>query len=132
MRVFGFEIRRASETQMPQAPPQNEGQSDRVQYAFTPEAKVRKAYRDAGYVLEHLMRGLSASREMMARAGVSNRRWRRAVWLLAAAGVISFPRERQPLELVATDWASAEEQLDAATRRILSNLRNPNYTLPVE
>jgi len=130
VKIFGFEVRRYTQEADPVQPPGTG--TTTPHYAYTPEAKIRVAYRNAGVVLEHLMRGHSASREQMQRAGMSNRQWRRAVWLLQAAGVIAVTQERRSLELVVRDWAYAEELLDRARERMLRNVRSPRYTLPVE
>jgi len=130
MRILGFEVRRYTQEADPRQTP-GMGTST-PHYAYTPEAKIRVAYRNAGIALEYLMRGHSASREQMQRAGMSNRQWRRAVWLLQAAGVIAVTEERRPLELVVRDWPHAEELLDQARDRMLRNVRSPRFTLPVE
>jgi len=99
-------------------------------YARTPQAKVRGAYRDAREILEHLMQGFSASRDMMQSAGMSNRRWGRAVFMLKAAGVIAATEERQRLQLIVYDWEWAEELLERQHKRMMENVRKPNYRLP--
>ena len=99
-------------------------------YAYTPEAKARDAHMQARIILEHLMRGHTASRRQMMRAGLSDQGWSRGVWLLKAAGVIAAPRPGTSLELVIQDWEYAEELLDRAYTRLIENLRNPRYTLP--
>ena len=101
-----------------------------VWYAYTPEAKARDAHMQARRILEHLMRGHTASRRQMMRAGMSDQGWSRGVWLLKAAGVIAAPRPGTSLELVIQDWQWAEELLDRAYARLLDNVRKPRYTMP--
>ena len=99
-------------------------------YAYTPEAKARDAHMQARRILEHLMRGHTASRRQMMRAGMSDQGWSRGVWLLKASGVIAAPRPGTSLELVIQDWEYAEELLDRAYARLLDNVRKPRYTMP--
>jgi len=122
MKLFGFELRRVA------ADPVQEDTG--FAYAYTPEDRVRSAYADARIVMEHLFRGRTGSRREMQRSGMSERRWKRAVAMLALAGIIAVPRSGDPLELVVLDGRQAGDLLRDARRRLLRNVRMPNYTLP--
>ena len=126
MKLFGslFDLFR------PPADPVQPPSTGSTWYAYTPEAKARDAHMQARIILEHLMRGHTASRRQMMRAGLSDQGWSRGVWLLKAAGVIAAPRPGTSLELVIRDWAYAEELLDRAYARLLDNVRKPRYTMP--
>ena len=126
MRLFGFELRL-----LPADPPQTPHVQpvDRV-LTYTPEDRVLMAYGDARIVLAHLLRGYSGSKREMQRAGMSNRRWNRAVVMLERAGVIALARSGAPLELTVHDGEQAMRLLRETRRRLLRNCENPNYTLP--
>lgn len=123
MRLFGFEVRRvdADPVDTPRPGPT---------YAYTPEDRVRAAYRDARIILEHLMRGRTASRREMQRTGMSERRWNRATQFLSMAGVLAVPRSGEPLELVVLDGVQAGDLLRQTRQRLLHNVQSPTYTLP--
>jgi len=126
MKLFGslFDLFR------PPADPVQPPSTGSTWYAYTPEAKARDAHMQARRILEHLMRGHTASRRQMMRSGMSDQGWSRGVWLLKAAGVIAAPRPGTSLELVIRDWEYAEELLDRAYARLLANVRQPRYTMP--
>ena len=126
MKLFGslFDLFR------PPADPVQPPSTGSTWYAYTPEAKARDAHMQARIILEHLMRGHTASRRQMMRSGMSDQGWSRGVWLLKAAGVIAAPRPGTSLELVIQDWEYAEELLDRAYARLLDNVRKPRYTMP--
>lgn len=126
MRLFGFELRL-----LPADPPQTPHvqPTDRV-LSYTPEDRVLMAYGDARIVLAHLLRGYSGSKREMQRAGMSNRRWNRAVAMLERAGVIALARSGAPLELTVHDGEQAMRLLRETRRRLLRNCEQPNYTLP--
>jgi len=99
-------------------------------YAYTPEAKARDAHMQARRILEHLMRGHTASRRQMMRAGMSDQGWSRGVWMLTASGIIAAPKPGRHLELMIHDWQWAEELLDRTYTRMLANVRKPKYIMP--
>lgn len=99
-------------------------------YAYTPEAKARDAHMQARRILEHLMRGHTASRRQMMRSGMSDQGWSRGVWMLTASGIIAAPKPGRHLELMIHDWQWAEELLDRTYTRMLANVRKPKYIMP--
>lgn len=125
MRLFGFELRLLPADDPPSP------QVDRL-VAYIPEHKVLFAYRDAKVILAHLIRGRSASRRMLRRSGMSEARWNRAVAFMRLCSVVGETKQGKVLELTVHDAQVAYRLLAEGRRRLLVNLRNPNYTLPFD